>query len=63
MEARFRSCFCCCFQVEQLFRLGLRSRGECEELLQRCNWNLEESSALILDTVGSHGNMEAQLNR
>uniref|UniRef100_H3D7Y9 Activated CDC42 kinase 1 n=1 Tax=Tetraodon nigroviridis TaxID=99883 RepID=H3D7Y9_TETNG len=44
-------------KVEQLFRLGLRSRGECEELLQRCNWNLEESSSLVLDSVGSHGNM------
>lgn len=45
------------FQVEQLFRLGLRPRGECEELLQRCNWNLEESSSVILDSMGSHGNM------
>lgn len=37
-------------QVEQLFRLGLRSRAECEELLQRCQWNLEESCRLLLDT-------------
>lgn len=37
-------------QVEQLFRLGLRSRAECEELLQRCRWNLEESCRLLLDT-------------
>ncbi|XP_075903529.1 activated CDC42 kinase 1 isoform X2 [Nelusetta ayraudi] len=37
-------------KVEQLFRLGLRSRAECEELLQRCQWNLEESCRLLLDT-------------
>lgn len=37
-------------KVEQLFRLGLRSRTECEEILQRCQWNLEESSRLLLDT-------------
>ncbi|KAM9337154.1 activated CDC42 kinase 1 [Symphorus nematophorus] len=45
-------------KVEQLFRLGLRSRAECEELLQRCNWNLEESSTLMLDTYGPHRNMK-----
>ncbi|XP_051267008.1 activated CDC42 kinase 1 isoform X2 [Dicentrarchus labrax] len=45
-------------QVEQLFRLGLRSRAECEELLQRCQWNLEESSTLMLDTYGPHRNMK-----
>lgn len=50
-------------QVEQLFSLGLRSRSECEELLQRCNWNLEESSTLILESAGSHGTVSAQLNR
>uniref|UniRef100_A0A8C4I0F0 Tyrosine kinase, non-receptor, 2a n=1 Tax=Dicentrarchus labrax TaxID=13489 RepID=A0A8C4I0F0_DICLA len=44
-------------KVEQLFRLGLRSRAECEELLQRCQWNLEESSTLMLDTYGPHRNM------
>ncbi|CAJ1081620.1 activated CDC42 kinase 1 isoform X1 [Xyrichtys novacula] len=41
-------------KVEQLFRLGLRSRAECEELLLRCNWNLEESSTLMLDSYGPH---------
>ncbi|XP_010769571.1 activated CDC42 kinase 1 isoform X2 [Notothenia coriiceps] len=41
-------------QVEQLFRLGLRSRSECEELLQRCQWNLEQASTLMLDTYGPH---------
>ncbi|XP_051267007.1 activated CDC42 kinase 1 isoform X1 [Dicentrarchus labrax] len=45
-------------KVEQLFRLGLRSRAECEELLQRCQWNLEESSTLMLDTYGPHRNMK-----
>lgn len=50
-------------QVDQLFSLGLRSRSECEELLQRCDWNLEESSTLILESAGSHGNVSAQLNR
>ncbi|XP_070708909.1 activated CDC42 kinase 1 [Pempheris klunzingeri] len=43
-------------KVEQLFRLGLRSRAECEELLQHCQWNLEESSRLMLDTYGPHRN-------
>lgn len=49
--------------MEQLFSLGLRSRSECEELLQSCDWNLEESSTVILDSAGSHGNASAQLNR
>lgn len=39
-------------KVEQLFRLGLRSRSECEEVLQRCQWNLEQASTLMLDTYG-----------
>ncbi|XP_061569681.1 activated CDC42 kinase 1 isoform X1 [Cololabis saira] len=43
-------------KVEQLFRLGLRSRDECEELLQRCQWNLEQASTVLLDTYGpGHG--------
>lgn len=41
-------------KVEQLFRLGLRSRAECEELLQRCQWNLEQASTLMLDAYGPH---------
>ncbi|XP_060920383.1 activated CDC42 kinase 1 isoform X2 [Labrus mixtus] len=45
-------------KVEQLFRLGLRSRAECEELLQRCNWNLSESSTLMLDSYGPHRSMK-----
>ncbi|XP_029935150.1 activated CDC42 kinase 1 isoform X2 [Myripristis murdjan] len=43
-------------KVEQLFRLGLRSRAECQELLQRCQWNLEQASTLMLDTYGPHRN-------
>ncbi|XP_034562051.1 activated CDC42 kinase 1 isoform X3 [Notolabrus celidotus] len=45
-------------KVEQLFRLGLRSRAECEELLQRCDGNLEESSTLMLDSYGPHRSMK-----
>ncbi|XP_038561446.1 activated CDC42 kinase 1-like isoform X2 [Micropterus salmoides] len=45
-------------KVEQLFCLGLRSRAECEELLQRCRWNLEEASTLMLDTYGPHRSMK-----
>ncbi|XP_075996483.1 activated CDC42 kinase 1 [Genypterus blacodes] len=41
-------------KVEQLFRLGLRSRAECEELLQGCQWSLEQASSLMLDTYGPH---------
>lgn len=50
--------FCRCnillSQVEQLFRLGLRSRAECEELLQSSQWNLEEASLVMLDTYRPH---------
>ncbi|XP_029002930.1 activated CDC42 kinase 1 [Betta splendens] len=41
-------------KVEQLFRLGLRSRAECEELLQSCQWKLEQASTVMLDTYGPH---------
>ncbi|KAM9774726.1 activated CDC42 kinase 1 isoform X1 [Syngnathus typhle] len=43
-------------KVEQLFGVGLRSRRECEALLRRCMWNLEEASSLMLDTYGPHSN-------
>ncbi|XP_024136388.1 activated CDC42 kinase 1 [Oryzias melastigma] len=36
-------------KVEQLFRLGLRSRAQCEELLQSCQWSLERAGAAMLD--------------
>ncbi|XP_041824732.1 activated CDC42 kinase 1 isoform X2 [Melanotaenia boesemani] len=47
-------------KVEQLFRLGLRSRAECEDLLQRCQWNLEQASTVMLDTYGPHRNRKTQ---
>lgn len=43
----------CVGQVEQLFRLGLRSRPECVEVLQRCSWNLEHASTQMLDSYGA----------
>ncbi|XP_068566355.1 activated CDC42 kinase 1 isoform X2 [Cebidichthys violaceus] len=43
-------------KVEQLFRLGLRSRAECEEVLRRCQLNLDQASTLMLDTYGPHRN-------
>ncbi|KAM3860368.1 activated CDC42 kinase 1 [Diretmus argenteus] len=43
-------------KVEQLFRLGLRSRAECQELLQQCQWNLKQASTVMLDTYGPHRN-------
>ncbi|XP_034998621.2 activated CDC42 kinase 1 isoform X2 [Hippoglossus stenolepis] len=43
-------------KVEQLFRLGLRSRAECEELLQLRQWNLEQASTVLLETFGPHLN-------
>uniref|UniRef100_A0AAR2JSW7 Activated CDC42 kinase 1 n=1 Tax=Pygocentrus nattereri TaxID=42514 RepID=A0AAR2JSW7_PYGNA len=39
-------------KVEQLFRLGLKARPECVEVLQRCNWNLEQASTQMLDSYG-----------
>ncbi|XP_077410018.1 activated CDC42 kinase 1 isoform X2 [Vanacampus margaritifer] len=45
-------------KVEQLFRVGLRSRRECEALLRRCRWNLEEASSLMLDAYGPHCNRD-----
>uniref|UniRef100_A0A8K9URN1 Activated CDC42 kinase 1 n=1 Tax=Oncorhynchus mykiss TaxID=8022 RepID=A0A8K9URN1_ONCMY len=45
----------CQLKVEQLFRLGLRSRSECQEVLERCQWNLEQASILLLDSYGKVG--------
>ncbi|XP_060756795.1 activated CDC42 kinase 1 [Neoarius graeffei] len=39
-------------KVEQLFRLGLKTRLECVEVLQRCSWNLEHASTQMLDSYG-----------
>ncbi|XP_068196199.1 tyrosine kinase, non-receptor, 2b isoform X2 [Antennarius striatus] len=40
-------------KVEQLFRLGLRSRSDCLKLLEGCDWNLEAASTQMLDGYGS----------
>ncbi|XP_046879330.1 activated CDC42 kinase 1 isoform X2 [Hypomesus transpacificus] len=37
-------------KVQQLFRLGLRSRLECQEVLEGCQWNLEQASTLVLES-------------
>ncbi|XP_076868267.1 LOW QUALITY PROTEIN: activated CDC42 kinase 1 [Brachyhypopomus gauderio] len=37
-------------KVEQLLRLGLKTRPECVEVLQRCGWNLEQASTLMLSS-------------
>ncbi|TRY95271.1 hypothetical protein DNTS_012209 [Danionella cerebrum] len=37
-------------KVEQLFRLGLKSRPECLETLEQCGWNLEQASTQMLDS-------------
>uniref|UniRef100_A0A8C7M7S8 Activated CDC42 kinase 1 n=1 Tax=Oncorhynchus kisutch TaxID=8019 RepID=A0A8C7M7S8_ONCKI len=42
-------------EVEQLFQLGLRSRTECQEVLERCQWNLEQASTMLLDSCGKVG--------
>ncbi|XP_051538066.1 activated CDC42 kinase 1-like isoform X2 [Myxocyprinus asiaticus] len=39
-------------KVEQLFRLGLKARPECVEVLERCGWNLEQASTQMLDSYG-----------
>ncbi|KAM3866060.1 activated CDC42 kinase 1-like [Diretmus argenteus] len=40
-------------KVEQLFCLGLKSRTECLQLLEMCDWNLEVASIQMLDNYGS----------
>nr|XP_029518505.1 activated CDC42 kinase 1-like [Oncorhynchus nerka] len=45
----------CQLKIEQLFRLGLRSRSECQDVLERCQWNLEQASILLLDSYGKVG--------
>ncbi|XP_067417186.1 activated CDC42 kinase 1 isoform X2 [Emydura macquarii macquarii] len=39
-------------KVEQLFCLGLRSRGECHKVLETFDWNLEQASCHLLDPAG-----------
>lgn len=36
-------------QVEQLFCLGLKSRGECQRVLEMFDWNLAQASSHLLD--------------
>uniref|UniRef100_A0A672H8H0 Activated CDC42 kinase 1 n=1 Tax=Salarias fasciatus TaxID=181472 RepID=A0A672H8H0_SALFA len=40
-------------KVEQLFCLGLRSRSDCLQLLEECDWNLEAAGTQMLDSYGS----------
>ncbi|XP_053739168.1 tyrosine kinase, non-receptor, 2b isoform X2 [Synchiropus splendidus] len=40
-------------KVEQLFCLGLRSRSECQKLLEMCDWNLEVAGTQMLDGYGA----------
>ncbi|XP_062619614.1 activated CDC42 kinase 1-like [Saccostrea cucullata] len=40
-------------KTEQLFRLGLTSREDCERLLEALNWNLELASSVLLDEFRS----------
>lgn len=43
-------------KVEQLFRLGLKPRSECLEVLERCGWNLEQASIQMLDSYSPSRN-------
>ncbi|XP_027503231.1 activated CDC42 kinase 1 isoform X4 [Corapipo altera] len=36
-------------KVEQLFCLGLKSRGDCQRVLEMFDWNLEQASSHLLD--------------
>ncbi|XP_076837618.1 tyrosine kinase, non-receptor, 2b isoform X2 [Brachyhypopomus gauderio] len=40
-------------KVEQLFCLGLKTRMECQKILETCDWNLEVASTQLLDSYGS----------
>lgn len=40
-------------QVEQLFCLGLKTRLECQQILEMYDWNLEFASTQMLDSYGS----------
>lgn len=41
-----------CPQVEQLFGLGLRPRGECHKVLEMFDWNLEQAGCHLLGSCG-----------
>ncbi|XP_076320249.1 uncharacterized protein LOC143230486 isoform X2 [Tachypleus tridentatus] len=38
-------------QVEQLFRLGVASRSQCEQVLQSMNWDVELAASSLLDEL------------
>uniref|UniRef100_A0A4W3HY24 Activated CDC42 kinase 1 n=1 Tax=Callorhinchus milii TaxID=7868 RepID=A0A4W3HY24_CALMI len=40
-------------QIEQLFCLGLKTRGECQKILEMFDWNLELASSHLLDMYGT----------
>lgn len=40
-------------KVEQLFCLGLKTRLECQQILEMYDWNLELASTQMLDSYGS----------
>ncbi|XP_078062780.1 tyrosine kinase, non-receptor, 2b isoform X5 [Mustelus asterias] len=40
-------------KVEQLFCLGLKTRSECQKILEMFNWNLELASCHLLDTYST----------
>uniref|UniRef100_UPI00398F4F25 tyrosine kinase, non-receptor, 2b isoform X5 n=1 Tax=Pristiophorus japonicus TaxID=55135 RepID=UPI00398F4F25 len=40
-------------KVEQLFCLGLKTRSECQKILEMFDWNLELSSCHLLDTYST----------
>ncbi|KAJ8396786.1 hypothetical protein AAFF_G00013850 [Aldrovandia affinis] len=40
-------------KVEQLFCLGLKTRAECQKILETQEWNLEQASTQLLDSYGS----------
>ncbi|XP_041072303.1 tyrosine kinase, non-receptor, 2b isoform X7 [Carcharodon carcharias] len=39
--------------IEQLFCLGLKTRSECQKILEMFNWNLELASCHLLDTYST----------
>ena len=46
-------------KVEQLFRLGVATRKNCEDLLDALNWDLELASSAIMDQVKSSTSVES----
>ncbi|SPP76785.1 uncharacterized protein LOC117579220 [Drosophila guanche] len=40
------------YKIDQLSRLGLAGRGQCEQALQQSNWSLEVAAELLLQSAG-----------